>query len=318
MVLYKSAPWWVFSFAVILCAGILNAQEPTIQIRVPARDLTVGDPITLSVSVTRPADGEVRWDPRGQISFPLELLGWERSARPLDRKWVEEEHRITVAAFAPGTVPIPPLRFSYRAPGERAKELRSEPGSLRIRSVLPDHPDPWNLPPRDIKPPVSPDASHPWWAWISVGLLVVCSAGFFYRARQEQLLRRKCQPAPQASLEEQLWRELQKARPLLVEGRIKQFHDRAVGLLRGYLQEKFQVMTFEKTSTEILGAFAQRTPNPRQLELLASLLGFSDAVRFDQRLSTPDPNTEFLDKFQEFLLQGGASVLRMHPGVPPS
>ena len=241
--------------------------------------ITIGDPILLTVRLLAPPGATIStFAPEAGLG-DLALLG--RETRPpailKDGRRVEER-RLRVTAYTLGAHEIPSLSAGYRLPDGREGTARSRAIPFTVASVVPAD----DTRPADIRPPaVMPLA--PRWPWVLAGLVLLAAAVWWWwrrRARPEEVLT-----APVAAARpphEVAYAELEQllSGDLLQKGRLKEFYIALAEIVRRYLEGRFGIDTFERTTSEILDLLqADRLP-VRITTTLAGFLSACDLVKF--------------------------------------
>ena len=247
-------------------------------------NLTVGDPIQLTLSVTHAADQTVilpqlesTW---GEFVVHSQTIP-ETVTNPDGTRTTSQV--IDVRLFAPGTFTTPSLPIKVSDSTGQLSEVTAEPLSLTINSILVEG----DTELRDIKP----QAELPYTnllPWIIGGLLIAGILGgvsLWRRRGQTRLV--------QASIDtrqphEVALDELERIGKLgLPEaGRFKEHYTLVSDCIRVYLERTFQIPVLERTTTEIRSSLKGTVIAPEIVHQIISLLDESDIVKFSQ--FTPD------------------------------
>ena len=247
-------------------------------------NLTVGDPIKLTLSVTHAADQTVIL-PQLESNWGDFIVHSQTAAEtvtnPDGTKTTSQV--IDVRLFAPGTFATPPLTITISDSSGQLSEVTAPPASLLINSVLVEG----DTELRDIKP----QAELPYTnllPWIIGGMLiagVLGGAALWQRRRKTNLA--------QAGIDNRLPHEaaldeLERIGKLgLPESeRFKEHYTLVSDCIRVYIERTFQIPVVERTTSEIRYRLKSTEIPPDVSQLFVFLLDESDLVKFSK--FTPD------------------------------
>ncbi|MGH7138985.1 MAG: hypothetical protein ACREHD_24835, partial [Pirellulales bacterium] len=248
----------------------------------PARPL-IGDVVTLTLTVTAAKDVEVLMPEFGEALERFTIMDFA------PRESIDDEGRtITVQTYrlqppSSGKQAIPPILIEYvdRRKGQReapegldAYELLTDRLDFEVRSVGPAKNE--LLPPLG-KLPLRESAASP--LWPRVALVAVSAAGVFggltFLARWRRARRQSSYELARARLD----RLLDRPRPRreLADA----FYVELSGVVRRYLEERFELRAPELTTEEFLASVGESPDFTRDHKaLLRSLLRQADLVKF--------------------------------------
>ena len=83
----------------------------------------------------------------------------------------------------------------------------------------------------------------------------------------------------------------------------KLYYSEITDVLRKYLENRYKVHTFEKTSREILSNLKMKSISKDHFILLEKLFGLSDMVKFAKSLPTPQENEEAMNIAKRIILE---------------
>lgn len=263
-------------FLLVLAALPLGAQPAPVLVTLNPATLTVGDPVEATVAL-QVQTAELAGDPR----FPVWGKKWGEaevlkagtpvkvSERDGEARW---EQRLTLTAFRPGKVALPPKEVAvpFRTRTVKVKTLASL--ALEVRSVLPkEEPNPE---PKPAAPPVPlPIGERFWWTAAGLGALCLALAWLLFRRRAGAAAAAAPAPAPFEELAAELDRlaSVPSAIPL---------HTGLSLALRRYLSRRLPFPALESTTSDVQRQLlARRVPGPatrRTVELLRAC----DLVKF--------------------------------------
>jgi hypothetical protein len=267
--------------AIFMTVSAAAAQSlPDAQWAVGSDNLTVGDPILLTLSVTHAADQhvifpqlETQWgDFRVYSQSPAETV-----TNPDGTKTTQQV--IDVRLFAPGTFTIPDLSIELSNDQGQLSEVEVTPVSLTIQSVLVEG----DRELRDLKP----QAELPYFnltPWIIAGTVGTALLGgiYLWRQRQQASLAGNLslnRPAHEVALEE--LERIEKLR-LPESGQFKEHYTMVSDCLRGYIEETYHFPVRERTTSEIRAGLKVTSIQPEAGRQLVQLLEESDLVKFSK------------------------------------
>ena len=246
-----------------------------------ARELTVGDPVTLTLEVTHPANLQVilprvpgTWGPfEVRSQSPVETTRHEGGTETVSQTLV-------VTLFSPGTFVTPELSVTVRDAGGTVSEKAAPPVLLKVRSVVREGDEEL----RDIKSQADLVAPRVW-PWIIAGLALAGLLG----AAAYLLLRRKDAVQPEAALpvdtrsaDRIALDELDRieALDLPTQGHMKDHYTLVSDCLRLYLEGGHQVSAIDHTTEEVRLALKRNRIERRHSNEIVGLLAGCDLVKF--------------------------------------
>ena len=236
----------------LACAQPLQAQTPRVTTEVDTTLVTVGDRITMTVTVDHPAGSEVIW-PDSLDLAPFEVLG----ARLLPSLPGEGGSRSTLilelAAFELGDLEIPGFDIGVAEETGEVTELGTNPFGVRVTSVGLD--EGGDI--RDVKGPLGiPLGAGRILLVLLATILIPVLAYLIYRrlARREVEEGKRGPIIPARPPHEVALEALDRleASPLLERGEVKEFHIQVSEILRIYVEDRFHVPALEMTTVDII------------------------------------------------------------------
>lgn len=260
----------------------------TARLTAPHGTMTVGDPVTLVLSVTHPP-GAVLEVPDASSLMPAEspppyvveeIVPIETSPpRPGETSW-----SLRIRPFAPGDFTIPAIELTCRLPDSTEPlGVSTDPLALTVQSVLTGEDET----PADIKTPWSLPME-----WLSIlalaalAILLAAAALFLYaryRRRGPREVPAVPVPAgPTVTPYERALRELEAllASDLLGTGRVKEFHVALSEILKRFLGATHRFDALDRTSEEVLADLSAARAAPEILGRVRSFLSACDLVKF--------------------------------------
>jgi hypothetical protein len=292
----------------LLVAGQAGAQDNgpvTATLRAPDGQLTVGDPIQLTLALTHPAGYQVILpalpDAWGDFTIVAQL--------PATTKANDDGSETTTALidarlFQPGAFTTPALEVSVTDGLGGLQKAMAAPVAVSIASVLQG--DGTEL--RDLKPQATLPAP-PVWPWIAAALVAVAAvaAVLMWQAR-----RRRAKTAVDHRLAHQVALDgltIIEGLRLPEQGRFKEHYTLISDTVRVYVERRYGVPTMERTTGEIRPDLARTGMAPEVTALLIAFLQESDLVKFSEW--TPD-----VESARQLLNRGRMIVEATKPEIP--
>ena len=268
---------------VLLVAGPAAAQSSETTIAVlaaPAGQLTVGDPIELTLSVTHPADSHAimpelagEWGPFlvNNQSAPVTQAngdGTESTSQVIDAR-----------LFAPGSFTTPPVVIGLTDSAGQISEVLAQPLTVDITSVLVEGDSEL----RDIKP----QAEMPYvniLLWVLAALIMALLVGVVLLIVRHLRARRALAAMDNRLPHEVALDEFDRIEDLQLPdaGLFKEHYTLVSDTLRIYMEKRVNVPMMERTTAEIQEGLKQTNLEPSISGHLLSILDVSDLVKFSK------------------------------------
>jgi hypothetical protein len=295
--------------ALPVAAPALGAQSAA-SVAVDSAKVTVGDRITMTVTVDHPAGASVTWPDSLDLS-PFEVLAVRNEVGTTRSSAV-----LTLTAFELGMLEIPSLDIVVTAAGGAEEVVSTSPYAVEVVSVGTD--DSGDI--RDIRGPLSIPMSPLRLALLILLPLLVAVLLFVLarrlRSRNDDSPRPALGPLPRPAHEIAL--EALGAlggSGMLERGEVKEFHIEASDILRRYVEARFRVEALEMTTREVLTGLAATSSEPRFREGLGAFLEQCDLVKFAKVRPGADASRELLDLGRRLVLD---TVPAPQPVTPPT
>ena len=252
-------------------------------------ELTVGEPVRLTLAVTHPAGYQVIIPKLEQVWGDLEVRSQSQATTMANDDGTETTSQVLEAVlFDLGEFQTPEMVLTIGDGAGGVSEAVVSSIPLVVNPTLAE--DDNDL--RDIKPQAQlavPAA----WPWIVGGLLAAVAAGiagwWVYRRRQGKpfgLVAVDNRPPWQVATDELTRIE---GLGLLHEGRFKEYYTLVTDVLRTYLETQFNLNVFDRTTSELRTVFRLSDLTPEHARALLDLFADSDLVKFAK--FTPDVET---------------------------
>jgi hypothetical protein len=293
--------------ALLLTAGLSRAAGPVVTATVAPDTATVGDRLTLTLTVAHDEGATAVFPDVERGIAPFEVISGAVAPPVVDGGRVTERRDYVIAAFETGSLTVPSLEFLVLpATGET---LRTFTDSLvvTVASVLPDTAA-GRAEPRDIRPPVSlpPDL----WPFV-IAAAVAAAAYAAYRFLRRWWLRRnappsKLAPAPAVTPEaahhvafERL--DALEREGLTERGEFATFYDALSDVLRLYVGDRFAVRAIDMTTAELEPAMTAARLEPASVEWTVRFLEHADLAKFAKLAPTVERASADLGGVREFV-----------------
>jgi len=272
----RSAEW--LGLALLCAARAVAAEEtpPRVDLRLDPPEVTVGDPVTATITLEVPAGTPVAFQDDLKQWGGVAVLSIEAPPPETDGDRQRVRRVLHLAAFETGDLALPPLELRV-GEGEGATMARSDAATLRVRSVLGEGEEL-----ADLRPPWEPPPVARWLPWVLAALAAAALVGAYrrWRRRRPAESARPAEPMlpPDAEALQALAALL--ASPLLARGEVKRFHVELAEIVKRYIHRRFGVPTLERTSAEVTHDAQAAGVEPAALALVVRVLQGCDGVKF--------------------------------------
>jgi hypothetical protein len=293
--------WTVYLF--ILGIGSAFSQEPKAQLKtsIDATTVTIGDVVTVKLSVKHPQTLKVGFPPVG-----TSLGEWSvRSSKPLppaklaDGK-IEEILELQLAAYKTGEVEVPVLNVETVTVTGEKEVLATEPLKVVVESVLTGQQDTL----KDLKPQADIETDYKPFLFFLVAL---ASAAYLIYRLVQYFKRRKKPPAPKPErirLAEEVAREAIErllARKLIEQGHFKQFYLELSEIIKRFLGCKLGVHSLERTTEEFTRDLRLVSVPSAQYRMIREFLEDCDLVKFAKYRPGPEEVEEVIRRSRKMI-----------------
>ncbi len=267
----------------------------TVHVRLDKTRVTIADTLLLQFEATLQPGYKVQMPKVDKTLENFGLVDWDSLGERLDEKNnVATTYQYRLEPLLSGKYEIPAFTFQFHDANDpnTRHELTSEPLAVEVTSLRGEQRDKLVL--EDIEDVVAlPKAELPWWIWALAGLVtaaVVFAGWLLLRRKRTRALVRIFQPAHELAYAR--LRALV-AEQLVEQGRTKEFYERISGILRYYIEDRFDLHAPERTTEEFLAElqYAQVLTAPDK-QALQEFLTHCDLVKFAKH----DPTTEQIQR----------------------
>ena len=275
-----------------------------VHVRLDKTKMTIADTVLLQFEATLQPGYQVQMPKVDKALENFGLVDWDNLGEKLDEKNnVVTTCQYRLEPLLSGKYEIPAFTFAFQDANDAGTkhELTSEPIAVEVTSLLGDQRA--KLVIEDIEGVVEmPRAALAWWIWLLAGLGLAVAAGagwFFLRRRRTKELGRIFQPAHELAYAR--LRALV-AEQLVEQGRTKEFYERVSGILRYYIEDRFDLHAPERTTEEFLAELPY-TPvlSAPDTEVLKEFLTHCDLVKFAKHEPTTEQVQRTFDLVKDFV-----------------
>lgn len=268
----------------ILLSSIAIASEMEITAKADKNTIHVGDIIEYSVIIKKDKnEKEDFFDPKKIDLKEFQILDYSRDEKDL-KDQVIVEYKYKISLYKTGDFEIPSLELKYKDKEGKEKTITTGgPIKIKAESILPS--DAKDI--KDIKGPAQFKTPFPYkMLFMVMGLIVLfIILAFLFRWLYRKYFLRlsdKAEEKPLLPPEEEAYKALDElsSSGLLNEGKVKEFYIKLADILRRYLERRFIIMTFEKTTEEIMAQMTRKLEDRETTGNLNKLLDDFDLVKF--------------------------------------
>jgi hypothetical protein len=281
-------------------AAAQESSPVTATLSAPDGQLTVGDPIRLTLALTHPAGYQVILPTLPDAWGDLTVAGLSPATTTANADGSETTTLLIDARlFQPGDFNTPPLEVSVTDGQGGLQKVMAAPAALSIASVLQEG----DMALRDIKPQaVLPLPAV--WPWIAAGMAAAAVfAILVWQARRRQKVAVDNRLAHEVALD---GLTIIEGLRLPEQGRFKEHTTLVSDTVRVYIERRYGVPTLERTTGEIRPDLARTGMAPEVTALLVAFLQESDLVKFSEW--TPD-----VERARQLLTRGRMIVEATKP-----
>jgi len=275
----------------------------TVHVRLDKTKITIADTVLLQFEATLQPGYEMQMPKVDQVLENFGIVDWDNLGGRLDDKNnVVTTYQYRLEPFLSGKYEVPAFTFTFHDvndPNTR-HELASEPIAVEVTSLLGDQRA--KLVIEDIEGVVEmPGPVRRWWLWLlaALGVGAVPAGWLLFRGRHAKSVEGTYVPAHEiayANLRVLI------ARNLVEQGEIKEFYERISGILRHYIEHRFNLHAPERTTEEFL--FELQATDVLTLphkEVLKEFLTHCDLVKFAKHDPTTGQIQRTFDLLKDFI-----------------
>jgi len=309
MARFRLLPWTALIGMGSLPGGFLATPgaEGRVQVdsRVDRQTITVGDPITYTLTLTGDPQDQIRIPALGAALEQFTIRDYQEQGPAPDGQG-HQIYRATyvITRYETGEFQIPPVQVKWTDPGGSEHTLSTDPLTIRVRSVYTGG----AADIRGAKPPVpiprdSRQAVR--LAALAAGLLGLAGAAARVRRRWRREAPEEAPAEPPRPPHEVALEALQRLAEseLLRAGQIREFYFELADILRRYLESRFGVAAMERP-TGLLIRELQRVPvAPEEVARIDGFLQDCDLAKFAQYRPAPEETGAHLELARQIILE---------------
>ncbi|UCD16056.1 MAG: hypothetical protein JSV34_03105 [Candidatus Omnitrophota bacterium] len=257
---------------------VYSAEEMSpikVNVRVDRSEVNIGDRIKYEIEIDGRKDIEVEVPGLGEGLKDLDIVDFgKKENRYLFNKKIN--YWYILENYNTGSFVIPSVTVKYRKKGEdKWSAVETDQIEIEVESLLASEDNDI----KNIKDPVAPKSK----ALYIFLLLVVLAAGIllflymrpFFKKEKETVFKEAAHVIALRKL------NILKNEDLPRQGKTEQYYVRLSGIVRYYIEERFNIRAPEMTTEEFLyNLKAKLELNPRQREVLREFLTVTDKVKF--------------------------------------
>jgi len=276
----------------------------TVHVRLDKTKLTIADTVLLQFEATLEPGYKIEMPRVDKVLENFGIVDWDNLGEKLDAKnHVATTYQYRLEPFLSGNYEVPAFTFEFHDvndPGAK-HELTSEPIAVEVTSLLGDQRA--KLVIEDIEDVV--EMSRParlwWWLWAlaAVAVAAVPIEWLLLRRRRARRVVRIFK-----SVHEIAYLRLRAlvAANLVEQGQIKEFYERISGILRHYIEDRFNLHAPERTTEEFLAELRfTEALAPEDKKALEAFLTHCDLVKFAKHEPTTEQIQQVFDLVKDFI-----------------
>ncbi|GBE28708.1 hypothetical protein BMS3Bbin03_02658 [bacterium BMS3Bbin03] len=290
---------WCGSFLLLLFAGLARAEsgKVSVQSAVDRAQITIGDVITYTVTVSRDRDVRVKLPGLAENLGQFEIRDYKVFDPVKKDGKIINRVQYKISTFDIGDFKIPPIAITYTIPPDTVQHvLKSEAIKIHVESVAPSAEGDI----KGIKPPV--ELPFDWRPYVKNGLfgllgLLILGAMIYVWIRKragKPLIPQKAEPPrPPHEAALKALERLQNS-GLLEKGHVKKYYSEVSEIIRRYIEGRYGIDAMDLTTTELLGELGQIPLSEEQMRAVTDFSDLCDLVKFAKYIPMEDEHQNIL------------------------
>ena len=272
-----------FIWLVCISIGVLQAQGVKATARVDSTHLVIGDQLGFEVEVNFPAGVEITLPLIGESLGDLEVLTQMEADTLGSENGKRVIQRMMLTAFDSGFYQIPALTVEYNSTGsQQVQQVKTNPITVEVYTVGIDTT-------QSIRPikgleeaPYTFREALPYLVLLAIIIGIGLAIYFYRRHRLRKLGEIPPPPKPKVPPHIIAMKKLSdlEAQKHWQKGEFKLYFSELTGILREYLEGRYEMLALESTTDEILDALKPKQVPEFQFEKLGEMLTLADLVKF--------------------------------------
>jgi len=296
----KKSFFFALLLVAIFCDPCLAASTDDIRVKaeVDKAFLTIGDPVTYTVTVEHAPDIQVLSDIPAPSSDILEIKKIE-DIHKKQKKKVLTGRKFILTTYRLGEFILDPVTIRYQKNGQPEKSIQTNKLYLTVKSVAGGDPQE-DI--RDVKSVVPYKLRLGKLLWTLLALALLAAGYFLYHALRKKKNVFQLPPSPLTPEEEALLHlsELFES-DLLKRGFIKIYYLRLSEILRVYFEKRYNILAVELTTSEILRALRPLHLEAGLYQKIQHVLDASDLAKFAKWIPTAPEIIQINKKAEEII-----------------
>jgi hypothetical protein len=275
----------------------------TVHVRLDKTRLTIADTVLLQFEATLQPGYKIEMPKVDKVLENFGIVDWDDLGEKLDAKnHVVTTYQYKLEPFLSGKYEIPAFPFKFHDANDpnATHELASEPIAVEVASLLGDQRAKLVL--EDIEGVVEmPRPASRWWLWTlaAIGVAAVPSGWLLLRNRRARQVVRIFKSAHEGAY---LRLRARVAANLVEQGQVKEFYEQISGILRYYIEDRFDLHAPDRTTEEFLGELrSAQTLASADQQTLEEFLTHCDLVKFAKHEPTTEQIQRTFDLVKDFV-----------------
>lgn len=296
---------YIFLFCVLSTTVYqLSAQDIQVFTKLDTNKIKLGEQTRMHLKIIRPKNQEVKWPFIPDTISKVEIIQKSKiDTISKDDKSITESVSMLITSFDSGYYVIPPFIFNWKKSGDTTLYTAETEAQLFSVTGIPVDTT-QNI--KDIKKPL--DVPFNWMdtlPYVGGGILLVLIVfliWYLFKNRKKTIAEiitkvpyipphEKALQALQSLEKEKLWQQ----------GQFKAYYSGISDIIRGYIEERYQVQALEHTTEETLRGLRSENLSKELEDKLRSMLELSDLVKFAKLQPVSMENENIIKQAYQFV-----------------
>lgn len=291
--------------ALVLICSSASAQTVQVDARLQDYTIKIGDQTKLFLVAVQPINARVNFPKLvDTITGTVQIVSQGKADTVVDqsnKNLITVTQSYVITSFDAGVHTMPAFVFTSGGSQLKTGELTIQVQTVKVDTTKAIY---------DVKQPILVTYTfwnwlHDHWVWIVICIIIIAaivSLGYYLgnRKAKQPVVEVKKPTIPAHIIAIDKLKALQ-ARKLWQEGEVKLYYSELSDILREYLERRYDVKTYEKTTDEILYSLRSREIVGNDREQLQNILVTADLVKFAKEQPTPSENDEVIEKALGFV-----------------
>jgi hypothetical protein len=275
----------------------------TVHVRLDKTKLTIADTVLLQFEATLQPGYKIEMPKVDKVLENFGIVDWDDLGEKLGAKNnVVTTYQYRLEPFLSGNYEIPAFTFQFHDANDpnAAHELASEPIAVEVTSLLGDQRA--KLVIEDIEGVVEmPKSAGRWWLW-TLAVLAVAAVPVGWLLLRKRRARQVVRVFKSGHEIAYLRLQALIAADLVEKGRIKEFYEQISGILRHYIEDRFNLHAPDRTTEEFLSElrYTESLPSADK-QTLEEFLTHCDLVKFAKHEPTTEQIQRTFDLVKDFI-----------------